>query len=86
MRKSVVAGHLVCLVCGKRFKTLKRHLGSEHGLTPEAYSERYRLPRSYPIVAPDYAKVRSSLAKQIRLGRDRQSLAQARMGGRKWRS
>ena len=48
---------------------LKRHLGTEHQLTPIDYRARYELPRDYPLVAPDYAKTRSKLAKQIGLGR-----------------
>jgi len=55
--------------CGQSFRTLKRHLGTEHQLTPEQYRERYGLPSSYPLVAPDYAKVRSAMAKKIGLGR-----------------
>jgi predicted transcriptional regulator len=67
--KSVFADRLVCLACGQPFRMLKRHLHTEHQLTPAEYRERYSLPRSYPIVAPDYAKVRSALAKKIGLGR-----------------
>jgi hypothetical protein len=47
---------------------IKRHLGAEHGLTPEGYRERWGLPRSYPMVAPDYAEVRSGMARQFGLG------------------
>jgi predicted transcriptional regulator len=61
VQKSVFAGHLICLACGKHFKTLKRHLRTEHELTPDQYRDRFGLPRSYPIIAPDYAKFRSSV-------------------------
>jgi predicted transcriptional regulator len=68
VKKSVFADHIVCLTCGASFSMLKRHLNTEHQLTPVEYRERYELPRDYPLVAPDYAKVRSRLAKKIGLG------------------
>ncbi|MGC1408336.1 MAG: MucR family transcriptional regulator [Acetobacteraceae bacterium] len=67
--KSVFSDHLVCLECGKQFSMLKRHLGTDHQLTPDQYRQKWGLPASYPIVAPDYAKVRSKLAKRFGLGR-----------------
>jgi predicted transcriptional regulator len=67
--QSVRAGHLVCLGCGKHFSMLKRHLMTDHQLTPAQYRQRWGLPASYPLVAPNYAKVRSALAKKIGLGR-----------------
>ena len=69
VKKSVFADHLVCLACGASFSMLKRHLNTEHQLTPIEYRERYGLARDYPLVTPDYAKVRSRLAKKIGLGR-----------------
>ena len=69
VRKSVLADHLVCLACGKHFRTLKRHLRTEHEMTPEEYRDRFGLPHTYPMVASDYAKVRSAMAKKIGLGR-----------------
>jgi predicted transcriptional regulator len=69
VKKSVFADHLVCLACGASFSMLKRHLNTEHQLTPIEYRERYGLARDYPVVSPNYAKVRSSLAKKIGLGR-----------------
>ena len=69
IRQSVKADHLVCLECGKHFSMLRRHLASDHQLTPDQYRRKWELPASYPIVAPDYAKVRSGLAKKIGLGR-----------------
>ena len=67
--KSVFRDHIICLECGKHFSTLKRHLRTDHNLTPEAYREKWGLSRSYPFVAPDYAQRRSALAKEIGLGR-----------------
>jgi predicted transcriptional regulator len=69
IRQSVRPEHLVCLECGKHFSMLKRHLMTDHELTPEQYRIRWGLPPSYPVVAPNYAKVRSTLAKKIGLGR-----------------
>jgi predicted transcriptional regulator len=71
IRQSVKPDHLVCLDCGKHFSLLKRHLMTDHNQTPEQYRQRWGLPVSYPIVAPNYAKVRSALAKKIGLGRTR---------------
>jgi predicted transcriptional regulator len=69
VRQSVKADHLVCLECGQRFSLLKRHLRVDHQTTPVEYRRKWGLPPSYPVVAPDYAKVRSRLAKKIGLGR-----------------
>lgn len=66
---SVTAAALICLDCGQSFKTLKRHLGSEHNLSPDEYRAKWNLPADYPIVAANYTKKRSRLAKQIGLGR-----------------
>lgn len=68
VRKSVFADHLVCLEDGKKLKMLKRHIKTAYNLTPEQYRERWGLPPDYPMVAPDYASHRSSLAKKIGLG------------------
>jgi predicted transcriptional regulator len=68
VRKSVFADHLVCLACGKSFKTIKRHLGSEHRVTPDEYRTRYGLPHDYHMVASAYAKQRSAWAKKVGLG------------------
>jgi predicted transcriptional regulator len=67
-KKSVFADHIVCLEDGKKLKMLKRHLKTAYGLTPEQYRERWGLPPDYPMVAPEYATHRSSLAKKIGLG------------------
>jgi predicted transcriptional regulator len=69
IKQSMRAGHLTCLDCGKQFSTLKRHLRTDHQLTPQEYRQRWELPPSYPMVAPSYAKMRSTLAKKIGLGR-----------------
>jgi predicted transcriptional regulator len=71
IRKSVFRDHLVCLEDGKTFKTLARHLGEIHRMTPEQYRAKWGLPESYPMMAPNYAKVRSKIAKEIGLGRRR---------------
>ena len=69
VEESVKADYLVCLEDGKRVKMLKRHLKTAYGMSPEQYRARWDLPATYPMVAPNYAKVRSQLAKQIGLGR-----------------
>lgn len=69
VRKSVTPDHIVCLEDGKPFKSLKRHLTSHHGLTPDEYRAKWGLPADYPMVAPNYAAARSALAKSMGLGR-----------------
>jgi predicted transcriptional regulator len=69
VKRSIFADHIVCLDCGKHLTMLKRHLMTDHKLTPEQYRQKWELPSSYPLVAPDYAKTRSSLAKKFGLGR-----------------
>jgi predicted transcriptional regulator len=69
VKKSVFDDQVICLDCGKKLKMLKRHLMTDHGMTPEQYRERWTLGRDYPMVAPDYASKRSALAKKIGLGR-----------------
>lgn len=69
IKRSVTPGYIVCLECGKMQKTLRRHLGSEHGMTPDEYRAKWNLPREYPMTAPDYAEARSQMAKAIGLGR-----------------
>jgi|SRR5687767_3363816 predicted transcriptional regulator len=68
VRKSVMPDYLVCLEDGKRLKMLKRHLKTAYNMSPEQYRERWGLPADYPMVAPNYAKQRSRLAKEIGLG------------------
>ncbi|WP_367272068.1 MucR family transcriptional regulator [Mesorhizobium sp.] len=68
-KRSVHADHIVCLEDGKKFKAIRRHLMSEHGLTPEAYRTKWDLPVGYPMTAPNYSERRSELAKAAGLGR-----------------
>ena len=68
VKKSVFPDHIICLEDGKKLKMLKRHLKTSYNMTPEQYREKWQLPPDYPMVAPNYAKHRSSLAKKIGLG------------------
>ncbi len=68
LKKSVTPDYIVCLEDGKKLKMLKRHLKTAYNMTPEEYRERWGLAPDYPMVAPNYAKQRSKLAKQIGLG------------------
>ena len=68
VKKSVTADYIVCLEDGKKLKMLKRHLRSTYNMTPDEYRHRWGLPADYPMVAPNYAKKRSTLARQIGLG------------------
>jgi len=69
VRRSVTPDYIVCLEDGKKLKMLKRHLKTAYDMTPEEYRERWGLPADYPMVAPNYARQRSALAKKIGLGR-----------------
>lgn len=69
IKKSVQNDHIVCLDCGRNFKSIKRHLGTSHGLTPEEYRQKWNLKPDYPVVAPAYAKARSKIALDLGLGR-----------------
>ena len=71
IKKSVTSDYIISLEDGKKFKSLKRHLMSSYNLTPEEYRAKWGLPRDYPMVAPNYAKARSDLAKKMGLGRKR---------------
>ena len=68
IKKSVQPDYIVCLEDGKKLKMLKRHLKTAYNMSPEAYRERWGLPPDYPMVAPNYARQRSHLAKEIGLG------------------
>jgi predicted transcriptional regulator len=68
IKKSVQADFIVCLEDGKKLKMLKRHLKTAYNMTPEQYRERWGLQADYPMVAPNYARQRSRLAKEIGLG------------------
>jgi predicted transcriptional regulator len=67
-KKSIFPDYIVCLEDGKKLKMLKRHIKTSYNMTPEQYRERWALGADYPMVAPNYAKQRSRLAKQIGLG------------------
>jgi predicted transcriptional regulator len=69
VKRSVFPDYIVCLEDGKRLKMLKRHLQTSYNMSPSQYRERWSLPADYPMVAPNYAAKRSSLAKSIGLGR-----------------
>lgn len=73
IRKSVTPDYIVCLEDGKKFKSLKRHLRTRYGMTPEEYRAKWGLPADYPMVAPNYAKERSNLAKRMGLGHARRA-------------
>ena len=69
IKKSVTPDYITCLEDGKKFKSLKRHLSTHYGLTPDEYRAKWGLPADYPMVAPSYAATRSALAKSMGLGR-----------------
>jgi predicted transcriptional regulator len=69
LRASIRPEYLICLECGRKQKTLKRHLQSAHGMTPQQYRAEYSLASSYPMVAPRYSERRSALAQSLGLGR-----------------
>ena len=73
IRRSVGHDYVVCLECGWRGQTLRRHLSSRHELSVDQYRARWNLSREHPITAPSYSERRSGLAKQIGLGRGRRS-------------
>jgi len=71
VKKSVTDDHIVCLEDGKKFKSLKRHLRTRYDMSPEEYREKWGLPADYPMVAPNYARQRSDLARRMGLGLQR---------------
>lgn len=71
IKKSIQDDYLICLEDGKKLKMLKRHLMTAYGMTPDDYRQRWGLSADYPMVAPNYAKKRSALAKNIGLGREK---------------
>ncbi|KAB2676536.1 MucR family transcriptional regulator [Brucella anthropi] len=77
IKKSVTPDYLICLENGKKFKSLKRHLSSQHGMTPDEYRAKWNLPADYPMVAPGYAAARSQLAKEMGLGRKKNTRKRA---------
>jgi predicted transcriptional regulator len=79
IKRSITPDHLVCLEDGRKFKSLKRHLRTKYNMSPEDYRAKWGLAKDYPMVAPNYAKARSELAKQMGLG---QGGRQSSRGGR----
>jgi predicted transcriptional regulator len=78
IKKSVTPDYIVCLEDGRQLKMLKRHLRNAFDMSPDQYRRRWGLPADYPMVAPNYAKKRSKIAKKIRLGtRPRRKRAKA---------
>jgi predicted transcriptional regulator len=83
VRRSITPDHLVCLEDGRKFKSLKRHLRTKYNMSPEDYRAKWGLAKDYPMVAPNYAKARSELAKQMGLGQGgRQAARGAKRGAR----
>lgn len=81
IRSSVKPDALTCLVCGAKMKMLKRHIATEHGLTPAQYRQAWSLPSDYPMVAPNYAAHRKELAVKIGLGRKPKAQAESASAG-----
>ncbi|MBX3569369.1 MAG: MucR family transcriptional regulator [Rhizobiaceae bacterium] len=69
VKKSITPDYLISLEDGRKFKSLKRHLATHHGMTPDQYRQKWSLPSDYPMVAPNYAATRSALARSMGLGR-----------------
>jgi len=69
IKKAVTPSYVTCLECGAKYKSLKRHLGSLHGLTPEEYRQKWNLGSDFLMVAPEYSKRRAETAKRMGLGR-----------------
>jgi MucR family transcriptional regulator, transcriptional regulator of exopolysaccharide biosynthesis len=69
IRRSVQHDYVVCLECGFRGQAIRRHLSTKHGLAPQQYRTRWKLPADHPITAPAYSELRSTMAKQIGFGR-----------------
>lgn len=71
VKKSVTTDYIVCLEDGKKFKTLKRHLKTAYGMTPDDYRAKWGLSKDYPMTAPSYARRRADVAKEIGFGASR---------------
>ena len=71
VKKSIGEDYIICLEDGRKFKSLKRHLRAQYDMSPEQYRAKWGLPPDYPMVAPSYAKARSTLAKEMGLGQQR---------------
>jgi predicted transcriptional regulator len=86
VRRSVQPDYVVCLECGFRAKTLRRHLRMRHGLEVGAYRARWKLPTDHPTTAPAYSERRSTMAKQVGLGRKSGSVEPSPAACRRGRS
>lgn len=82
-KRSVKPDYIISLEDGKRFKSLRRHLATHYGLTPEEYRQKWNLPADYPMVAPNYAAKRSELAKKMGLGRNPKASAKQSARGKR---
>ena len=82
IRRSITPDHLVCLEDGLKFKSLKRHLRTKFGMSPEEYRAKWGLPNDYPMVSPAYAASRSALAKASGLGQVGRQAAKPKPAGR----
>ena len=80
VKKSITDEFIICLEDGKKFKSLKRHLSTAYNMSPDEYRAKWGLSRDYPMVAPAYASARSSLARQMGLGRKREDAAEETVG------
>jgi len=81
IKRSITPEFLVCLEDGRKFKSLKRHLRTKYNMSPEEYRAKWGLPKDYPMVAPNYAKARSDLAKQMGLGQGGRQAARGKRKG-----
>ncbi|MEM7023988.1 MAG: MucR family transcriptional regulator [Pseudomonadota bacterium] len=78
IRRSVQGDYIVCLEDGKKLKLLKRYLRTRYDMSPQEYRERWNLPASYPMVAPNYARLRAEMAHRIGLGRPKRRQGRTR--------
>ena len=78
VRRSITPDFLICLEDGRKFKSLKRHLRTKYNMSPDEYRAKWGLAKDYPMVAPNYAKARSDLAKQMGLGQGGRKPARAK--------
>jgi len=78
VKRSITPEFLICLEDGRKFKSLKRHLRTKYNMSPEDYRSKWDLAKDYPMVAPNYAKARSDLAKQMGLGQGGRQAARKR--------
>ena len=83
IKKSVTLDYIISLENGQKFKSLKRHLKTAYGMTPEDYRAKWNLPADYPMVAPNYAAMRSQLARGAGLGLKPEPAPAAKLKGRK---